>query len=401
MTSKSYIDAFDPEGKSGSICANCGICLQKCPVMQMDKDEAKSEMACLLTGTEPKRVMNECTFCFNCNNYCPHGLKPYALIMERLAERIRKLEKGIPPYIEYYFTGKGDSDVFRDVYDTLSENEKNILNKWAVMPAKSKDVLFIGCAGRQIPQEIENSKVLEELPKYAPRTACCGELSYRLGDYKTFSETVERTRQLLAGLDTERLVCYCGSCANYLGNIWPNYHGVKLPFEVTSIWEWLWEKVQKGDIKAKRKVSKKVAITDSCYSSELGDRFYEAIRGLHEAAGMEVVELKNNRYDNLTCGAVSIVRNNYDYTEGVKEARKKIAQVKETGAGDIACYCPGCFGQLRVGAQRAGLNLHYSLEEILWAFGDEYKVPLETRVAQQTELLMQKVKSYLESLTTG
>ena len=116
---------------------------------------------------------------------------------------------------------------------------------------------------------------------------------------------------------------------------------------------------------------------------------------------MEVIELKNNRYDNLTCGAMSIVRNNFDYMEGVKEARKKIAQVRESGASDIACYCPGCFGQLRTGAQRAGLKLHYSLEEILWAFGDEYTVPLETRVVQQAELLMQKVKSYFESLSAG
>jgi len=367
----------------------------------MGREEALAEMSNLLSGGETGRVLNECTFCFSCNHYCPHGLKPYALIMERAAEKIRKLGKGIPPYIDYYMTGKCDSNVFCDVYDTLSEKEKEILDKWAVVPSKSKEVLFIGCVGRQICGEIDSSKALAGLPKYGPRTACCGELSYRFGDYKTFAETVERTRQMLLGLDTERLVCYCGSCANYMGNIWPNYHGVKLPFQVTSIWEWLWEKLQKGELKVVRKISRKVAVSDSCYSSELGDKFYAAIRGLHEAVGMELVELKNNRYDNLTCGAVSMMRNNYDYREGVKEARKKIAQVVESGAGDVTCYCPGCFGQLRSGAQKAGLNIHYSLEEILCALGDEYTIPLETRVTQQAGLLMQKVKSYLESLSAG
>jgi len=321
--------------------------------------------------------------------------------MERMAEKIRKMDKGIPLYIDYYITGKCDSNVFYDVYDSLSENENEILNKWEVIPPKSKEVLFVGCTGRQIPREIESSKVLAELPKYGPRTSCCGELAYRFGDYKTFAETVERTGQLLAGVDTGRLVCYCGSCANFLGNIWPNYHGVKLPFEIVSIWEWLWEKLQKGEIKIKRKISKKVAVSDSCYSSELGGKFYQAIRVLHEAAGMELVELKNNRYDNLTCGMVSMIRNNYNYMEGVKEAHKKIAQVLETGASDIACYCPGCFGQLRTGAQKAGLKVHYSLEEILWALGDEYTVPLETKVAQQAKLLTQKVKTYFESLSAG
>ncbi|MBN1375072.1 MAG: (Fe-S)-binding protein [Dehalococcoidia bacterium] len=401
MTSKSYIEAFDPQCKSSNICANCGICLQKCPIMRMDRPESLSEMASLLSGTETRRVLNECTFCFSCNHYCPHGLKPYALIMERMAEKIRRQGKVIPPYIDYYMTGKGDSNIFCDVYDSLPQNDQEILNKWAAVPPKSKEVLFVGCTGRQIPAEIASSSVLAELPKYGPRTACCGELAYRFMDYKSFAETVERTGQLLAGLDTERLVCYCGSCANFLGNIWPNYHGVKLPFEIMSIWEWLWEKLQKGDLTVKRKISKKVAVSDSCYSSELGDEFFDAIRGLLKAAGMEVVELKNNLYDNLTCGMVSMVRNNFDYMEGVKEAVKKIAQIKESGAGDVACYCPGCFGQLRAGGQKAGLKVHYSLEEILWALGDEYTVPLETRVVQQAELFKQKVMSYFNSLNQG
>ena len=392
MVSKSYIDAFDPEGKSEKTCRTCGICLQKCPVMNMSEEESLKEMSRLLNGEETERVLKECTFCFNCNNYCPHGLKPYALIMERLADQIKASDKGIPPFIEYCCTGKGDTNVFWDIYKEESDEEKQILDKWSILPPKSKDMLFIGCVGREIPYGIEHSQVLKELPKYAPRNACCGELSYRYGDYQTFSETVERTLKLFEGLDTERLVCYCGSCANYLGNMWPNYHGVKLPFEIISVWEWLWDKVKSGELKAQRKIPNKVALTDSCYSSELGDRFYKAVRGLHEAVGMEVVELKNNRFDNLSCGAMSVVRNNFDVMEGVKETKKKINQVKESGASEVTCYCPGCYLQLRGAAKKNDIKIHYSLEEILWAFGDEYPVPLEERAKIQSRLFIEKLK---------
>ena len=151
MASKSYIDAFDPEGKSEQICETCGICLQKCPVMKMSKEESQVEMTRLLSGEKTERVLNECTFCFGCNHYCPHGLKPYALIMERLADSIRKLEKGVPPYIKYFFTGHGESSVFFDVYETLSEDAKGVLDKWSVPPPASKEVLFVGCMGREIP----------------------------------------------------------------------------------------------------------------------------------------------------------------------------------------------------------------------------------------------------------
>jgi hypothetical protein len=49
--------------------------------------------------------------------------------------------------------------------------------------------------------------------------------------------------------------------------------------------------------------------------------------------------------------------------------------------------------QLRGAARRASIQTHYALEEILWAFGDEYPVPLEQRAAKQTELFIDKVKA--------
>jgi Fe-S oxidoreductase len=393
MANKSYIDAFDPEGKSQSVCETCGLCLQQCPVMKMEEAESQAEMGRLLKGQETERVLNECTFCFSCNNYCPQGLRPYALIMERAVEKNRGMGKGLPPYIEYLLTGKTDSCLFWDVYATESAEEKAILDKWGLVPPKSPEVLFIGCIGREIPFGTEHSRVLAGLPKYSPRNACCGELAYRYGDYQAFAETVERTREMLEGLNTERLVCYCGSCANYLGNIWPNYHGIKLPFEIVSLWEWLWEKYRNGEIKVERPIERKVALTDSCYSSELGDGFLDAVRGLHQAVGMQVVELENNRLDNLTCGMVSFLRNNYDLGEGVKETKKKMAQVLNTGVGDLNCYCPGCFAQLFGASKKSNIQPHYALEEILWAFGDEYPVPLEERAAKQTELFIKKVKA--------
>jgi len=393
MARKSYIDAFDPEGKSLTICEKCGICLQQCPVMKMEKAESQAEIGCLLRGEETERVLNECTFCFNCNRYCPQGLRPYALIMERAVEKNRRTGKGLPPYIDYQMTGKTDSCIFWDVYASESAEENAILDQWSIVPPKSPEVLFIGCIGRQIPYGTEHSRVFEGLPKYAPRNACCGELAYRYGDYQAFTQTVERTRKMLERLDTERLVCYCGSCANYLGNIWPNYHGVKLPFEIVSAWEWLWEKYQNGEITVERPIKRKVALTDSCYSSELGDGFLDAVRGLHRAVGMEVVELENNRFNNLTCGMVSVLRNNYDLREGVKETKKKMAQVLSTEVDDLNCYCPGCYIQLRGAAQKSNIQIHYSLEETLWAFGDEYPVPLEKRAAKQTDLFIEKLKA--------
>ena len=390
---KSYIHAFDSEGKSKEFCKNCGICLRKCPVMKMGKEEARAEQERLLNSEKPLRVLSECTLCYNCNYYCPHDLNPCALIMERMVENIRQSKTGIPPYIQYLFTGHGDSSIFFDIYDSLSNDEKDVLDSWEILPPKNREVLFIGCIGREIPLGIEKSEVFRDLPKYAPRNACCGELSFRMGDFQTFSETIDRTLEFFDGLETERLVCYCGSCCHSFRNVWNDYFNIKLPFEVVSVWEWVWGKVQKGELKVKRPIEKTIALTDSCYSSHLGDDFFKAVRGIHKTAGMSIVELQNNKYDNLCCGATSSIRNNYDIMESFKVANNKIRQVQETESRELACYCPGCYFQLRRGAKEFDIQIHYSLEEILWAFGDDYPVPLRDRASQHAKLFKNKLQA--------
>ncbi len=70
-----------------------------------------------------------------------------------------------------------------------------------------------------------------------------------------------------------------------------------------------------------------------------------------------------------------------------------MTQVLNSRSSDLNCYCPGCYMQLRGAAKRSNIQIHYALEEILWAFGDEYPVPLEERAAKQTELFIEKVKA--------
>jgi Fe-S oxidoreductase len=120
-----------------------------------------------------------------------------------------------------------------------------------------------------------------------------------------------------------------------------------------------------------RQLEERVVITDSCYSSELGDAFYEAVRGLHEAAGMSVVELENNRHDAFCCGFASGIRNNYDQSQVAVEAKKKMEQIRSTKVGDVSCYCPGCWGLLSRSGKEAGLNVRHAIDRILWALGDD------------------------------
>jgi heterodisulfide reductase subunit C len=155
MVSTTYLDGFIPEGKDGKECLHCGICLQKCPVMSMGKAESREEFKRLLNGEEPSRVLNECTFCFSCNSCCPQGLKPYALILQRMVERNQKNGRELPDASRCMMIGEGEKNFFHELYDAGSREDKAILEKWSALPAPSKDTLFIGCFGRTVPKSIE------------------------------------------------------------------------------------------------------------------------------------------------------------------------------------------------------------------------------------------------------
>ncbi|MGD9161802.1 MAG: (Fe-S)-binding protein [Desulfobacteraceae bacterium] len=336
MVSNSYLDGFIPAGADHDECIKCGACLQNCPVMKMEQEEARAEIVRLITGEETRRVLKECTFCFTCNHYCPNGLKPYHLIMERMAEHNRRNKAAMHPFATYMINGRNEPGFFNAEYEASSDEDKSILKRWCEIPARTKDILYVGCAGMMAPSRIEHSKVLESLPKYGPRDICCGDIPYRFGDYQAFSEIALKAFNRLSLLKADRMVCYCPSCANYFGNVWPNCHGLKLPFEIISLYEWLWEQYQEGNLQIQKKVKQDIILSDSCHAGELGEGFMNSVRGLYEAAGMNVVELKNNRYDSLCCGFAGYMRGMGNQS-GVKEdTQRKMKQILETGIINVS-----------------------------------------------------------------
>ena len=369
MVSNTYLDGFIPAGADHNECTKCGICLQNCPVMKMEQEEAKAEIVRLIKAEETKRVLNECTFCFSCNHYCPNGLKPYNLIMERMAEHNRKNNAKLHPFATYMINGRNEPGFFNEQYEKSSDDHKAILKRWSEIPAKTKDILFIGCYGRTVPFGIEHSKALESLPKYGPRDICCGDIPYRFGDYQAFSEIAEKAFNRLSLLKADRLVCYCPSCANYFGNVWPNCHGLRLPFEIISLYEWLWEQYQEGGLQIQKKVKQDIVISDSCHAGELGERFMSSVRGLYEAAGRNVIELKNNKYDSLCCGFASYIRGSHNQSGVSEETQRKMKQILETGIDNVSFNCHGCKAHLSQEVEGTNIKLHLAMDDILEAFG--------------------------------
>lgn len=365
----SYSDCCDWEK-----CTQCGTCLSKCPVMQMDKTGAREEMKRLLAGVKTARVLKECTLCLGCNQFCPEGLRPYELILQRVSEQPGR-KKEVPALVPYFLQGAPGPNFFQDLYTGMKPPHREILKKWGEPPKPAKEVLWIGCIGRNFAHDLENSRVLAGLPKFGPSHLCCGELHYRSGQWDAFMANTDRVVEALSLLKTDRLVCYCGSCTTYLSRIIPKVAGRSLPFEVISVYQWLLEKFEKGELTVKNPIKFKAAVQESCYVSELGESFGETLRKIYRAAGGDFAELAHNRQCALSCGAASIAR---DFKVGgvIKRQAEKFAEIKAAGVSETALNCPGCYLTMAPHSWVRGVKLRYMPEELLRAFGDDITTPI-------------------------
>ncbi|RLC31611.1 MAG: hypothetical protein DRH32_03965 [Deltaproteobacteria bacterium] len=320
--------------------------------------------------------MKHCTFCFDCNRFCPvEGLRPHELILQRAIEQRKK----VPAALEYLVNGRGRKNLFSDLYRKLRPEEKAVLEKWS-KPPEAREILWVGCIGKLSCLDIDNSKALAPLAKFGPPDLCCGELAYRLCGWEMYEEIVTRTIEVLSGLDIDRMVCYCGSCYNYFSSILPKVYGKKLPFELISMYQWLWERFEKGELQIKNPRSYKAAVHESCYVSELEDDFADCLRRLYRSAGVETVELAHHGKKNLSCGAVSVLRSINVLSSTFKEQRRKYREVSQAGVSDIAVNCPGCYITLSFSNRLFAKKLHYMPDELLAAFGDDITVPLGRRI---------------------
>ena len=178
------------------------------------------------------------------------------------------------------------------------------------------------------------------------------------------------------------MVCYCGSCYNYLSNILPNVYGKKLPFKLISLYEWLLERYENGELKVKNPLNYKVAVSESCYVSELGDEFQSNLRKIYAIAGADLVELKHHGNENLSCGvACATARPEKLIRSILKGQRMKYKELKEAGIKRGILNCPGCFIALSLTKMtHLRHKWQYGIDDLLLAFGDKMKKPLKKRM---------------------
>jgi len=319
-------------------CTRCGVCLESCPIIDLNIDQAKIEIENLIDGSS--FVVNECATCGTCDLHCPNNLTPMDLIKELKIAQIKELdEKGQIPRSSKFLFPFNKSNVFV-FYEKVMMNSEEVQNleEWK-NPSKNEELVLLGCSISYFMQHLYKNSTLEELLKGKTFAGglefCCGEVYYRMGMALSKTEIEDRLYSKFSNLGVKKLLIFCNECYEAYKH---EYKRISDEFEIITIWEYIAKAIEKGDLKIKNKLNLKVAFHDACVVKKYPE-LMDYPRKIVEATGCEIIELEHNREDAMCCGlALGLL----DRKLMEKARKKRFKEIKKTGTKYLINTCPGC-----------------------------------------------------------
>jgi glycolate oxidase iron-sulfur subunit len=396
-----------------AVCMRCGLCQTVCPMFAQtgrEADLARGKLA-LLDGLvqellqDPRAVqdrLTRCLLCGACAANCPSGVKALDIFIKARAVLAGYL--GLSPLKKALFRQMlARPDIFnrilswgarfqgifiKPVDDLLGSSCSRFLSPLLKgrhfkplaqvafiqqagprnTPAGTsglKAALFIGCLVDKVFTGVGDAalKVLEHhgVGVFMPEAqGCCGIPALSAGDAGAFDKLVGHNLKVFGSQEFDFLVWACATCAATIKNLWPlmaqDYSAeeqariARLAEKTRDINQFLADQV--GLAAGKDKGAAKTLLTyhDPCHLK----------KSLQVAAQPRALLRANPRYRlqemaeaDWCCGAGgSFSLQHYEISAAI--GRRKLENLRKSGAAVVATACPGCMMQLVDMISRAG-----------------------------------------------
>lgn len=318
-------------------CDLCGECLARCRYLGLSLPEAREEMRRLVEGLPTRVVHRRCISCYACDAFCPRGCRPYELIISAWHRRYR--ERGLPVRAAYLMPASRPN--FRtDLVQTMSPRERELLRRWRETSPEGELVLYPGCNALALPHLLD-APFLREVVVSGDFDLCCGEMYFRMGLFDVVQETAEKLTAYYRGRSIGTMLFVCPAGLNMFRNVLPGLFGARFDFRTMYLGEYLWQKVESGELSIKKKLGRRVAVHDSCHGRILGEEVQGSARRLYTAMGLDLVELSADPGEGLCCGMAAGC-NRYRPEDMYRAAVMELREAARTGADELAVYCGGC-----------------------------------------------------------
>lgn len=324
-------------------CDLCGDCLVRCPELELPREEAQEEIRRLVLGEASRHVLTGCSSCLSCNTYCTKGCQPYDLILARWHERYRRL--GTPPIWKFVFPNRPDH-LWRSLHALLPPRARRTVEGW--MTARPTEEIFLpGSFFQLVPEVLEGSRLLDGLTVLAlPGHWECGAYLHQGGHLDAVRRIGEMVRDDLDRWGVRRAVVGLDAVHLMFTRIQPEAYGIRFSQTFTDFHGSILRRIEEGGIRIERTLDRTVTVHDNCYAKAAGDRCFDQARGILEAVGARVVEMRHHRADALCCGFGrgagwrTNLRIPLDILQGTA---RRLREAEETGAETLVTYCAGCF----------------------------------------------------------
>ena len=377
------------------MCAKCGTCATVCPVY-FGKPEKRYNPAertdlirriyrrhCTLSGRllgalgvgddfeetdleEWRKIWYECTGCRRCASHCPFGIDHSVItrkgraILDQLGATPDTMQKVVEISLETRNTDGASAEAFMSAIEFLEEEMQDEHGVPIKIPVdvKGVDYFYVPPSGDVLvnPEATMGlAKVFHVLgmaDKWTMSSKCFDGANYGLftGNDNHMKEDnrvyVEEAKDL--GVKT-MLMGECGHAHRIMKMIMEKagWWG-ELPFEITNCLQWTADHIKNNRLEFdKSKNPQPVTFHDPCnFGRSCG--ITEEPRVILEAACADFRDMHPNRSDNWCCGGGGGLSAMDDILEFRMEisGKKKLQQVRETGAKYLATACSNCKRQL-------------------------------------------------------
>jgi len=332
-------------------CAKCKSvpCLTKCQYIKLDVKAAKQQWSKIING-ENSFVLEACTTCYACEEYCPHGNHPFYMIVDR------QEEKGILPAPRPIIT--------------MWVNQCQPVGKYMVGMLQEKALSycllpqFNILAHGKLFQDIEYSVIVGQ-------EFFCNAVFLHYAKTSLIRERLPVIIENIKKYGIKELVCLHDECYATYTSIAPAY-GIEVPFKPVHYFEYLLEQLNKLRPQVKP-LNLKVAYQRNC-STRLIPQIDHFVDDIFSAIGVERIKRKYDRQTALCCGEIFRMGMGPDLADDVQ--KRNIDDMLESGAEYVVFNCPACWDSLADKVAARGLKPIHMIDLCRLAIGEGQSLQL-------------------------
>ncbi len=349
------------------LCDRCGLCLHACPVLRLPVDAARRDVEALIRGdVERSRAFRQCTTCNLCDAVCPRGADPYELLLERFHAEVRR--RGLPRMAALVIpTERGN--LWGGVQTLMPPRERRLVRRWrAALRRPREEILLTGFYTNLVPFLLR-ADVLAPLRAHAAGSEGlwgCGGDTHKMGLLDHTAQIGALLQRVFGDLGVRRVRCVMSAEAAMLTEVLPRRYGVRLDVEVSTLDDWLLERLRRGDVPVLRPQRGRVAVHDNCMARHMGGRLHDTVRSIVRRCGGTLVEMAHGRDRSLCCGWAATIPTLVGPASGsprrtltylLASLKRRLDEARAAGAETIVASCPACYLFLNLAVVLAGVDV--------------------------------------------